>query len=86
MLVPAGKRLGAPELGLLANAGVPHPLVHPRPRVIVLSTGDELVAPTEAPTFGQVRDANAYTLFGALREVGRDPGARRASCATTRRR
>ena len=73
VLVPAGKRLGAPELGLLANAGVPHPLVHPRPRVIVLSTGDELITPTEHPTFGQVRDANAYTLFGALREVGAQP-------------
>src|SRR6476646_10423131 len=73
VLVPAGKRLGAPEIGLLANAGVPHPLVHPRPRVIVFSTGDELVPPTETPTFGQVRDANAYTLFGALREVGAMP-------------
>jgi molybdopterin molybdotransferase len=73
VLVPAGRRLGAPELGLLASAGVPHPLVHPRPRVIVLSTGDELVPPTEKPDFGQVRDANAYTLFGALREAGATP-------------
>ncbi len=73
ILVPAGKRLGAPELGLLANAGVPHPLVHPRPRVVVLSTGDELIAPTESPSFGQVRDANAYTLFGSLREAGAMP-------------
>ena len=73
VLVPAGKRLGAPEIGLLANAGVPHPLVHPRPRVIVFSTGDELIPPTETPAFGQVRDANAYTLFGALREVGAIP-------------
>ena len=73
VLVPGGKRLGAPELGLLANAGVPHPLVHPRPRVIVLSTGDELIPPTEAPSFGQVRDSNAYTLFGALREAGATP-------------
>ncbi len=73
VLVPAGKRLGAPELGLLANAGVPHPLVRPRPRVIVLSTGDELIAPTEAATFGQVHDSNAYTLFGALREAGATP-------------
>jgi molybdopterin molybdotransferase len=71
VLVPAGKRLGAPELGLLANAGVPHPLV--RPRVIVFSTGDELIPPTETPDFGQVRDANAYTIFGALREVGATP-------------
>jgi len=73
LLVPAGKRLGAPELGLLANAGVPHPLVHPRPRVVVLSTGDELVPPTTSPSFGQVHDANAFTLFAALREVGATP-------------
>ncbi len=72
-LVRAGRRLGAPELGLLATAGVSHPPVHPRPRVVVLSTGDELVPPTQRPEFGQVRDSNAYTLFGALREVGAVP-------------
>ena len=73
LLVPMGKRLGAPELGLLANAGVPHPMVHPRPRVVVLSTGDELIQPTSEPGFGQVHDSNAYTLFGALREAGAIP-------------
>jgi molybdopterin molybdotransferase len=73
LLVEAGKRLGAPELGLLANAGFPHPVVRPRPRVIVLSTGDELVPPTETPEFGQVRDSNAYTIFGAVREAGAIP-------------
>jgi molybdopterin molybdotransferase len=72
-LVQRGRRLGAAELGLLANAGIPHPVVHPRPRVIVLSTGDELVPPTEEPTYGQVRDANAYSVFGALREAGASP-------------
>jgi molybdopterin molybdotransferase len=73
LLVPTGKRLGAPELGLLANAGHPTPFVHPRPRVIVVSTGDELVPPTETPSFGQVRDSNAYTIFGAMREAGAMP-------------
>lgn len=73
VLVEAGTRLGPPELGLLANAGHPTPLVHPRPRVVVLSTGDELIPPTETPDFGQVRDANAFTLFGALRDVGAIP-------------
>lgn len=73
LLVEAGKRLGPPELGLLANAGHATPLVHPRPRVVVLSTGDELIPPTETPDFGQVRDANAFTLFGAVREVGAIP-------------
>ncbi len=73
VLVPAGTRIGSPELGLLANSGHPHPIVHPRPRVVVLSTGDELIPPTETPSFGQVRDANAYTIFGALRDAGAIP-------------
>ncbi len=72
-LVHQGRRLGAPELGLLANAGIPHPVVHPRPRVMVLSTGDELIPPTGEPTYGQVRDANAYTIFAALKEAGASP-------------
>lgn len=73
VLLQAGRRLGAPELGLLATAGFSHPPVHPRPRVVVLSTGDELVPPTQRPEFGQVRDSNAYLLYGALREVGAVP-------------
>jgi molybdopterin molybdotransferase len=73
VLVRAGKRLHAAELGLLANAGHPTPLVHPRPRVVVISTGDELIPPTDEPAFGQVRDSNAYTIFGALREAGAMP-------------
>ena len=73
VLVHGGTRLGPPELGLLANAGHATPLVRPRPRVVVLSTGDELIPPNEDPTFGQVRDSNAYTLFGALREAGAMP-------------
>jgi molybdopterin molybdotransferase len=73
VLVEAGRRLGPPELGLLATAGVPHPIVHPRPRVVIISTGDELIPPTAEPEFGQLRDSNAYTLFGALREVGAQP-------------
>ena len=73
VLLPVGRRLGAPELGLLATAGSSHPLVHPRPRVVVLSTGDELIAPGQSPEYGQIRDSNAYLLFGALREAGAVP-------------
>jgi molybdopterin molybdotransferase len=73
ILIHAGSRLGPPELGLLATAGFSHPFVHPRPRVVVLSTGDELIPPTQSPDFGQIRDSNAFTLFGALREAGAVP-------------
>src|SRR5947199_168904 len=81
ILVPIGKRLSAGELGLLANAGVPHPMVHPRPRIVVLSTGDELIPPTDTPTSGQVRDSNASSVFAALRGAGRGRRSRRPSPA-----
>jgi molybdopterin molybdotransferase len=73
VLVPAGRRLAAPELGILASSGHASVLVHPRPRVVVLSTGDELVEPGRPAPFGMVRDANSFTLYGGLREVGTVP-------------
>ena len=73
LLVPAGRRLGGPELGLLASAGFGAVPVHPRPRVAILSTGDELVEPGRPVAYGQIRDANSYTLFGAMREAGAAP-------------
>src|SRR6266542_2611565 len=72
-LVPAGRRLAAPEMGLLASSGHASVLVYPRPRVVVLSTGDELVEPGRPASFGIVRDANSYTLMGSLREAGAVP-------------
>src|SRR5919197_816005 len=73
VLVPSGRRLGAPELGMLASSGHASVLVHPRPRVVVISTGDELVEPGRPAPFGMVRDANSFTLYGGLREVGAVP-------------
>jgi molybdopterin molybdotransferase len=73
VLVPAGRRITAAEMGLMAAAGKAHTLAHPRPRVIVLSTGDELVEPWQPASFGQVRDANSFTISGALREAGAQP-------------
>src|SRR5436190_21402821 len=70
VIVPKGRRLSAAELGLLAAAGHAHALAHPRPRIVVISTGDELVEPWQPAGFGQVRDANSFTLHGALKEVG----------------
>jgi molybdopterin molybdotransferase len=73
VLVPSGRRIGAPELGLLASSGHASILVHPRLRVVVFSTGDELVEPGRPAPFGMIRDANSFTLFGALREAGTSP-------------
>ncbi len=74
VLVPAGRPLRAPDLGLLASAGVGSAAVHARPRVTILSTGDEVVSPdTEDLTAGQVRDATASALSGLIRDAGGAP-------------
>ena len=68
-VLATGTAIGAGELGLLASLGVAEPLVHPRPKVALLSTGDELVEPWETPGPGQIRDANRYALGAALAEL-----------------
>jgi molybdopterin molybdotransferase len=68
-LVPAGRRLSAPELGILATAGYGSVPAYPRLRVGVLAVGD-LVEPGRPTGFGQVRDAVSYLVLGALRDLG----------------
>jgi molybdopterin molybdotransferase len=73
LLVPAGRRLTAPDLGLLASAGLAAVRVRPRARVGIVSTGDELVDPGQPRGDGRIYDANSYTLQGAVREAGGVP-------------
>jgi molybdopterin molybdotransferase len=76
-LVPAGRPLRAADLALLAAAGVTTVAVNGRPRVAILSTGDEVVAPaTKALEPGQVRDAIAVALGALVGEAGGAPEAR----------
>ena len=72
VLVPAGRRLAAAEMGILATAGYGSVPAYPKLRVGVLSIG-ELVEPGRPAGFGQVRDATSYLLLGALRDVGAVP-------------
>ncbi|MGH2725246.1 MAG: molybdopterin molybdotransferase MoeA [Actinomycetota bacterium] len=72
-LVPAGRRLLGPDLGLLASAGLDSVAVRPPARVVILSTGDELVGPGTPLEAGRLHDANAFTLEGAVREAGAVP-------------
>jgi molybdopterin molybdotransferase len=73
ILLDAGTRLLAPQLGLLGTGGYATVRVHPPARVMVASTGDELIAPGERAELGQIYDANGLTLFGAVRESGAEP-------------
>jgi len=69
ILLPAGTRLGAPEIAILAQVGVVQPLLIRRPRIRHLATGDELVAPSQAPGPGQIRDTNSSLLAALLDEM-----------------
>jgi molybdopterin molybdotransferase len=76
-LLPAGRPLRAQDLGLLAAAGVTAVRVCARPRVAIVSTGDEVVPPSTAELeLGQVRDASAVALAALVREAGGEPDLR----------
>ncbi len=68
--VRAGAIIGAAQVGLLAAVGRERVLVHPRPRVAVLSIGGELVDISRTPGNGQVYDVNSYALAAAARDAG----------------
>jgi len=68
-----GTVLGPGQLGVLASLGRTHVTVYPRPRVGVMSTGDELVEGSEPLKPGQIRDSNRLTLLSLAREAGFTP-------------
>jgi len=70
LLLTAGTRLGAVHLGLLAAAGHGSVQARPRPRVTVISTGNELVEPGTGLIPGQIWESNATMLAAAAREAG----------------
>jgi molybdopterin molybdotransferase len=73
-LAPAGRPLRSHDLGMLAAAGLTEVAVRARPRVTVVSTGDELVpAATAELEVGQVRDSTAPALAALVREAGGAP-------------
>lgn len=71
-VVHRGSVIGSAQVGLLAAVGREKVLVHPRPRVSVISLGDELVDVDRTPAQGQVYDVNSYALAAAARDAGAD--------------
>ncbi|HEV2108479.1 MAG TPA: gephyrin-like molybdotransferase Glp, partial [Thermomicrobiales bacterium] len=72
-ILSAGTRLRPAEIGLLAAAGRSHVLVHRRPRVAVLVTGDEVVAPGEPLQPGQIWNSNGAMVASQIRQCGGEP-------------
>lgn len=70
VVLKKGTRLGARQIALLAGVGRDRVLVHPRPRVVILSIGDELVEPGQEARPGTVFDANGHALSSAIADAG----------------
>ncbi len=70
VLLAAGRRIGSAEAGMLAMLGYAAVPVYARPRLAIVSTGDELVDPAVTPGIGQVRDSNRYAIAASLRAMG----------------
>ena len=70
--VRAGSIIGPAQVGLLASVGRAKVLVHPKPRMSVISVGDELLDVDGQPGTGQVYDVNSYALTAAGRDAGAD--------------
>jgi len=70
VLVRAGTVIRPQEMGALAGIGVTVCAVVKRPLVGILSTGDEIISPGQAPAPGQIRDINSYAVDGLVEEAG----------------
>lgn len=70
LLFAKGHRIRPQDIGALAGLGLTELSVYAKPEVAILSTGDELVAPTVTPKIGQIRDINRYTLSASLEQMG----------------
>ncbi|MBO9521442.1 MAG: molybdopterin molybdotransferase MoeA [Nocardioidaceae bacterium] len=70
VLLRAGDRIDARRAGLLASVGIGRVSTRPRPRVVIMSTGSELVEPGSTLARDQIFDANSYLLAAAAKNAG----------------
>ncbi len=73
IVISSGTRLRPQDIGGLLALGFMQIQVYKRPRVGIISTGDEVVPPEETPKLAQVRDINSYTLQKLIRRHGGEP-------------
>lgn len=69
-LLSEGEVLNDRAIGMLASAGINKVLVRPRPRVVVLSSGQELVEPGDTVRHGETTDSNSFMIAAAARAAG----------------
>ena len=73
MLLPSGKPLRPQEVGFLAALGISQIGTYRKPRVAIISSGDEVVPIEQKPQPGQIRDANGHAIAALVRASGAEP-------------
>lgn len=73
VVMASGFRLRPADVGMLAALGYSFVSVHRRPRVAILSTGDEIADVGQATTSGRIGDANSFALAALVADAGGDP-------------
>jgi molybdopterin molybdotransferase len=73
VLLPTGTLIGPAQIALAASCGVSQLTVYVRPRVAILSTGDELVPIASKPQPGQIRNSSSAMLAAMVAAAGGDP-------------
>ncbi|MEM2897003.1 MAG: molybdopterin biosynthesis protein, partial [Candidatus Bathyarchaeia archaeon] len=73
LLLRKGQRITSREMGVLAAIGLSKVKVYKKPKVAIVSTGDELLPPGTPLGYGKVYDTNSSSLIGAVLESGGDP-------------
>jgi molybdopterin molybdotransferase len=73
VVIPAGRRMTARDVGLAAAANHPWITVHRRPRVAILATGDEIALPGEPIPTGGIVSSNSHALAALIRALGGEP-------------
>jgi len=72
-ILKKGHRLRPQDIGVLAGTGIPEIAAYGKPKVSIISTGDEIVPPERPVKPGQVRDMNSYNLAGLISSAGGIP-------------
>lgn len=73
IVIKRGDKLRPYEIGVLASIGICEIEVYKRPKVGIISTGDEVVPCDAKPSLGEVRDINTYLIWSLLLEDGMEP-------------
>jgi molybdopterin molybdotransferase len=73
LLLPSGKQLRSQEIGFLAAMGISQIDTYRKPRVAIISSGDEVVPIEQRPQPGQIRDANGHAIAALVRSSGAEP-------------